>query len=169
MTPVAAVGAAMLLVVAADGSAPPERTLAAEATRDGAPARIESPEAFAQAVVELVGSASVNSTAWVHPADRWARDLQAPSRIHVTFTPPREVQVMDGRNHAWTRRRVDEILVVVPADAWPDHVLLRTEGALEAVTKYAPCPLLRVVTIPVPPLSRERYDALRTSCGAHQQ
>jgi hypothetical protein len=167
MTRPAIAGAGMLVLLATAGTAaPPERSVIAEATRDGQAAHVEAPETLARAMVALVESASVASTAWVHPDRRWARDLEAPSRVHVTFVPGREVQVMDDGSHAWRRRTVDEILLVVPADAWPDHVLLRTEGTVLSVTKYSPCPLLRVATIPVPALSTVRYDGLREECAS---
>ncbi len=134
-----------------------------QAVRDGRPVELPDREALAQALVALVESSSVNSTDYVRPAAGWPKALAAPSRVWARFAAPREVRVMDAKNRDWRRRAVHEILLVLPADGWPDHVLLKVDGGVVSVTKYSPCALLHVVDAAAWPVF-SRYDVVREGC-----
>jgi hypothetical protein len=127
---------------------------------------IERPAAVADTLVALVESASVNSTESVRPNGRWMQALAAPSRVHVRLEPPRHVRVMDAGNQEWRTQAVSEILVVVPRDAWPDHVLLKSDAGTVSVTKYSPCTLAQLVVEAELGLSdTPRYKLLESGCA----
>ncbi len=112
--------------------------------REGAPVAISNPERVADLLVAVVESSSVNSTKYVRPESRWNTATSAPTLVHVKFPGGRIVRVMDDRNRDWQPMLVEEVLIVVPSDAWPDHVILKTAKGVLSVTKYAPCPLARL-------------------------
>ena len=86
----------------------------------------------------------MNSTKFVSPKLRWEAAATAPALVHVKFPGGRVLRVMDAGNRDWHPTRIEELLIVVPSDAWPDHVMLKTAKEIISVTKYAPCPLVRL-------------------------
>jgi hypothetical protein len=96
-------------------------------------------------LTKLVEASSVNSTSYIRPEDRWAESTSAPSLIQVRFPHGRMLRVMDRENTGRHRTLVSEILLVVPRDAWPDHILLKLPSGVVAVTKYAPCDLVHLM------------------------
>src|ERR1051325_7491735 len=88
--------------------------------RDGSPLTVSNPDRVADLLVAVVESSSVNSTKYFLPEGRWNTAASAPSLVHVKFPSGRVLRVMDAASRAWRPTRVDEILVVVPGDAWPD-------------------------------------------------
>jgi len=130
--------------------------------RDGAPVAVRDPARVAEKLVRLVESCSYDSTTQVGPGVRWDRDRAAPAFAQVTFTPARELRVWTSNTNGRGPLRVEGILVALPRDAWPDHVLVQGEAGAMAVTKYSPYALKALVDEPdvglsgVPP-----YDELR--------
>jgi hypothetical protein len=113
--------------------------------REGVPRSVARPDDLVVLLTKLVEGSSVHSTSYVHPADRWAESMSAPSLIHVRFPLGRKLRVMDGENKGRHPTLVSEILLVVPRDAWPDHILLKLPSGVVAVTKYAPCDLVQLM------------------------
>ena len=136
--------------------------------RDGAPLTVSNPERVADLLVAVVESASVNSTKYVLPQSRWSAAASAPALVHVTFRNGRVLRVMDADSRDWRPMLVEELLIVVPSDAWPDHVMLKNAKGIVSVTKYAPCPLAqltRAADLASLDKANERYADSRLVCG----
>jgi hypothetical protein len=136
--------------------------------REGAPLIVSNPERVADLLVAVVESSSVNSTRYVLPKSRWNASASAQALVHVKFPSGRLLRVMDAANRDWRPTLIEELLIVVPSDAWPDHVMLKTAKGIMSVTKYAPCPvvrLMRAADLAVLDKSNERYGDPRLACG----
>ncbi len=134
--------------------------------RDRAAVSVPHPDKIADLVVALVESSSVNSTAYVRLSGRWRKALRASTLIRARFGHPRVMRVMSPDNQEWRLVEVREILIAIPRENWPDHVLLKTRDRMVSVTKYAPCALAHVVTEAGLKLSDvPRYKELLDACG----
>ena len=154
----------LLLASPAPGASRPD----VRVVREGAPLTVSNPERVADLFVAVVESSSVNSTKYVSPKGRWNASASAHSLVHVTFPSGRILSVMDAANRDWRPTLIEELAIVVPSDAWPDHVMLKTAKGILSVTKYAPCPivrLMRATDLAVLDKSHERYGDPRLACG----
>ncbi len=135
--------------------------------RHGVTVSVPHPDKVADALVALVESSSVNSSAYVRPARRWKTALRASSLVRVRFNQLRVMQLMSSDNKGWRPAGVQEIVLVVPKEGWPDHVLLKSSDRLVSVTKYSPCALAHVVTEAGLRLSDvPRYKKLLEACAS---
>jgi hypothetical protein len=135
--------------------------------REGAPLTVSNPERVADLFVAVVESSSVNSTRYVRAKSRWNAAISARALVHVKFPGGRLLRVIDAAR-AWQPTLVEELLIVVSSDAWPDHVMLKTAKGIMSVTKYAPCPfaqLARAADLAVLDKEKERYGDARLVCG----
>jgi hypothetical protein len=136
--------------------------------REGTPLIVSNPERVADLLVAVVESSSVNSTKYVRPKSRWNTATSAPALVHVKFPGGRVLRVMDADSRDWRPTLVEELMIVVPSDAWPDHVMLKTAKGIVSVTKYAPCPLAqltRAADLAILDKANERYADSRLVCG----
>jgi len=90
-------------------------------------------------LIAVVESASVESTAYAHPAEKWERGLSAPVYIHARFDPDRLMQVERVDQSGREVVGVTEVLIVLHENGWTDHIWLRTANGYRSVTKYRPC------------------------------
>jgi hypothetical protein len=136
--------------------------------REGTPLTVSNPERVADLLVAVVESSSVNSTKYVRHKSRWSTAISARALVHVKFPGGRLLRVIDAANRTRRPTLVEELLIVVPSDAWPDHVMLKTAKGIMSVTKYAPCPfaqLTRAADLAVLDKEKERYGDARLVCG----
>jgi hypothetical protein len=102
---------------------------------------------MADRVVALAESCSVDLThldAKVSIGHRWKAAASERSFVRVRFAPARPMNLTLTNNRGHGRVAVSEILVAVPEKEWP-VVMVRGEGGVMALTKYAPCQLVRVI------------------------
>ena len=135
--------------------------------REGTRLTASNPERVADLLVAVVESSSINSTKYVRPKSRWNTAISARALVHVKFPGGRLLRVIDAAR-TWQPTLVEELLIVVSSDAWPDHVLLKTAKGIMSVTKYAPCPfvqLTQAADLAVLDKAHERYDDPKLVCG----
>ena len=164
MTPTVAYVSVLLAATPASSAGRPD----VRVVRDGARLTVSNPERVADLFVAVVESSSVNSTRYVRPKSRWSTAISARALVHVKFHGGRLLRVIDAANRAWRTTLVEELLIVVPSDAWPDHVMLKTAKGIMSVTKYAPCPfaqLTRGADLAVLDKEKQRYGDARLVCG----
>jgi len=161
-----AIGCVTVLVTASllmSASTPDVRVV-----REGTPLTVSNPERLADLLVAVVESSSVNSTKYVRPKGRWNTATSAAALVHVKFPGGRVVRVMDADNRDRRPTLVEELVIVVPTDAWPDHVMLKTAKGIVSVTKYAPCPLTQLILaadLAILDKANKRYADSRLVCG----
>ena len=143
-----------------------------EVVREGTPVAVAETAKLVTLVAELAEQSSVNSTPYVEGDARWKAALVAPTRIRVDFGGVRRLRLIDV-DHVRRQVPVREILLVVRSDAWPDHILVRTEAGVQALTKYSPCGLLRLIQVAdlaMVDRERTRYGApYEKLCGARPE
>jgi hypothetical protein len=143
-------------------------SLAVRVVREGMTLPVADEAKVAALLMTLVEGSSVNSTMHVQPQSQWAAAMAAPSLVHVRLGHARKLQVMNLANQDWQRTLVNEILLVVARDAWPKHVLLRTDTGFMAVTKYPSCTLAQLMAesgLATLDAERRRYGAVDLLCG----
>jgi len=143
-------------------------SLAVRVVREGVPLPVADEAKVAALLGTLVEGSSVNSTVRVQPQSHWAVAMAAPSLVHVRIGDARKLQIMNLANQDWQPTLVNEILLVVPKDAWPKHVLLRTDTGFMAVTKYPPCALAQLMAesgLATLDTTGKRYGAVDLLCG----
>jgi hypothetical protein len=86
----------------------------------------------ASRTLELLNSCTIESTSYAAHPSAWAAALKAESLVHLTFTSSQEMH-FEGK-----ARRIDEVLVPMPKDQWPSHILVRSGKAYLAFTFYDP-------------------------------
>ncbi len=122
---------------------------------------VSAPEALAARLVALLDSCSVNSTAYAVSADTWAGMLASSSFIHVVFVEPRRARPMSDGDGTQAPRFIREILLPLPEDKWPAHVLVKSEGKTLAFAKYDPLALRDIALVRELRLQTVRpYDSL---------
>jgi hypothetical protein len=97
-----------------------------------------APGTIVENVVELLGSCTVDSTAYAQPERLWKRATVAASYLHVRFADARQLHAAAATGSGDNLRNVREILLALPAASCPDHVLVKAEGTTLSFTKYAP-------------------------------
>ena len=116
---------------------------------------------LSEKLVKLLESCSVNSTASSEPRALWKRVIAGPSFLHVRFASPRTLRVMSAGHQGYESLSVREILLPLPSETWPDHVLIKGDTDTLAFTKYAPEFLKSLVGEPALQLSTSSpYDSL---------
>lgn len=138
--------------------------------REGAVLGATRPERIISLLVALVAGSSVRPSASVEVAGAWMDRLRAPSFIHLRLRAARDMRVKVADNQEWRSIPVREILLVVPANAWPGEVLLKTSSGVTAVTKYPPCTLVELLSeSQLAELDRDKTrfaaELLLASCG----
>lgn len=134
---------ALVLAVVAHGAL--AQSVELHVMHDGTRPAVDNEQVVA-ALVGLVESASVDSTSYVRPAERWEKTLGARVFIHALFDAPREISLrMQNDVEPLRPSAVSEIVVMFPAGKWPSHIFVKTGDEVRSVTKYSPCALERVV------------------------
>jgi hypothetical protein len=127
--------------------------------RDGTRVEVGDAAGIPRKLVQLVESCSVDTTDFVEPPLLWEQVMGSPSFLHARLAPPRQLRLVAGDR--LRDRAVEEILLPLPAGAWPGHVLLRAEGTTFAFAKYDPRSLRALVAEPALRLSTvPPYDSL---------
>ncbi len=155
-TPVLLVAAFLCSVAAAS-----PRDTVVRAVRYHQDVTVAAPEALAARLVALLNSCSGNSTAYAMSGDTRAGMLASSSFIHVVFMEPRRARPMSDGDGTQAPRIIGEILLPLPEDKWPAHVLVKSEGKTLAFTKYDPLALRDIVLVRELRLQTVRpYDSL---------
>jgi hypothetical protein len=121
--------------------------VAVRAVRHHRGVTVADPEALAAKLVALLDSCSVNSTGYAVSGDTWAGMLASSSFIHVVFIEPRRAKPKSDGDGTQKPRIIGEILLPLPDDKWPEHVLVKSEGRTNAFTKYDPFALRDLVLV----------------------
>jgi hypothetical protein len=112
------------------------------------------PEAvFTTNILRLLQTCSIDSTAYAVKTNTWKQRLNSDCLIHLIWTAPTRIRLMDSSNHRLEEREVDEILVPLPIGKWPDHFFAKSGSNVLSFTKWPPNALARVVSEPMLQLS----------------
>ena len=115
--------------------------------RQGGSQQTVDDEHVAAQLTAFVESATVDSTGYLRPDQRWQQALASPVSIHAVFDPPREMRVWSPRDKdAAGLATVREIVVVLSGNDGAGHILVRTPNEFRSVTKYAPCAMEKLIT-----------------------
>ena len=113
-----------------------------------------SPEAvFTTNILRLLQTCSIDSTAYAVKTNTWQQRLKSDYLIHLIWTTPTKIRLMDSSNQRLEEREVNEILVPLPIGKWPDHFFARSGSNVLSFTKWPPNTLAKVVSEPVLELS----------------
>lgn len=108
-------------------------------------------------LVALLESASVNSTSWAGNDKTWEEVLKE-RHLQANYAATRQAKVIGADGKATMSIRFDELLLPLPKQSNPAHILVRSNGKLLAFTKFSPEKLAQVVCDPSINLgSEERY------------
>jgi hypothetical protein len=117
-----------LLHVAASSAADPEVRI----VRLGVDvSHASNPELVSKAIA-LLRACTINSTAYAASPGAWTEALAADSLVQVRFSTPLELD-MDGEHF-----EIDEFLLPLPADHWPEHFFARRGEVVLSFTFYLP-------------------------------
>ena len=111
---------------------------------------------FVKNVSELIESCSVNSTGYAVTNNTWTNLLHSSSFVRVGFTPARRLNVMMTPGVVARERvqsEMEEVLVPLQENQWPDHIYGRIGEHVYAFTKYDPIAFKHVVLEPALGLS----------------
>jgi len=112
------------------------------------------PEAvFTTNILRLLQTCTIDSTAYAVKPDTWKQKLNSDCLIHLIWTAPTRIRLMDSSNQRWEDREVDEILVPLPIGKWPAHLFAKSGSNVLSFTRWPPNALARVVSEPVLELS----------------
>jgi hypothetical protein len=124
-------------------------------------------EHVAEQLAAFVESATVDSTGYARPAERWHEALASPIFIHALFNPLREMEIWKrGDENSRGRAQVQEIVVVFSGDNGAGHILVKTPQGFRSITKYSPCAHERLITAAKLD-SVLRVNYLREYCQRH--
>lgn len=93
---------------------------------------------LAAKLIALVESCSVNSTAYAVSSDTWAGIAASDSFVHVAFSQPRRLRLIDNNNQIREQQMIREILLPLPEGRWPLHIFVRSEKDTLSFTKDDP-------------------------------
>ena len=116
-------------------------TVAVVGIQDGRPLVFtrEAEERIAELARELLLTALVEAGPPIATERRW-QEARRASHLHVSFTPARTAifRFSTTGPAAEHEVQVDEMLIPISKDRWPDYILVRERGKMRAFSKYDP-------------------------------
>lgn len=131
--------------------------------RNGQPVVAAPRKEFKTNVIDLLRSCSVHSTSYAVSTNTWQERMQSDSFVHLHFSSARVLNVMmqTGAPRYRQDHPIDEVLIPLPENGWPDHFFAKSGTNILSFTKYDPIALRTVAFEPALGLSSlEPYKSL---------